>query len=217
MQDFVSHDFDYYKRTIEIMYQKYYNKRIIMVVVALVIIGAYTAFMQEHMLLNGLMILALIAVLVFLFGQRGKFDELYNEFLQANQPQAQIDQLEEDEYSYNVKDNGVEKVRINKNGVRNLPSNNKQYTMMVGFEKTFFAKQPFQIIYYDMLDITYEEKFRLKRNGYSSMPRFLRRFSLGNIKAGIGNLFGFIFGNIFILFIVIRLLRYVVSILRTFM
>lgn len=217
MDNFVAEDFDYYKRTIEIMYQKYYNKRIIMVVAALVIIGAYTAFFQEFMLLNGLMILVLIGVLVFLMGQRGKFSEIYEEFLQANQPAAKIDQIEEDEYSYNILDDQGEKVSINKNGVRNLPSNNKQYTMMVGFEKTFFAKQPLQIIYYDMLDITYEEKFRLKRNGYNSMPRFLRRFSLGNIKASIGNLFSFIFGNIFILFIVFRLLRYIISMLRSFM
>ncbi|EOH94717.1 hypothetical protein [Enterococcus pallens] len=217
MDNFVAEDFDYYKRTIEIMYQKYYNKRIIMVVAALVIIGAYTAFFQEFMLLNGLMILVLIGVLVFLMGQRGKFSEIYEEFLQANQPAAKIDQIEEDEYSYNILDDQGEKVSINKNGVRNLPSKNKQYTMMVGFEKTFFAKQPLQIIYYDMLDITYEEKFRLKRNGYNSMPRFLRRFSLGNIKASIGNLFSFIFGNIFILFIVFRLLRYIISMLRSFM
>lgn len=217
MDNFVAEDFDYYKRTIEIMYQKYYNKRIIMVVAALVIIGAYTAFFQEFMLLNGLMILVLIGVLVFLMGQRGKFSEIYEEFLQANQPAARIDQIEEDEYSYNILDDQGEKVSINKNGVRNLPSKNKQYTMMVGFEKTFFAKQPLQIIYYDMLDITYEEKFRLKRNGYNSMPRFLRRFSLGNIKASIGNLFSFIFGNIFILFIVFRLLRYIISMLRSFM
>lgn len=217
MENFVAVDFDYYKRTIEIMYQKYYNKRIILVVAALVIIGAYTAFFQEFMLLNGLMILVLIGVLIFLVGQRGKFSEIYEEFLQTNQPNAQIDQIEEDEYSYNVLEDQGEKVRINKNGVRNLPSNNKQYTMMVGFEKTFFAKQPLQIIYYDMLDITYEEKFRLKRNGYNSMPRFLRRFSLGNIKASIGNLFSFIFGNIFILFIVFRLLRYIISMFRSFM
>lgn len=109
-----------------------------------------------------------------------------------------------------------EKVRINKKGVRNLPSNNKQYTMMVGFSKTFFSREPLQIVYYDMLDLTYEESFRLKRNGYSSMPRFLRRFTLSNLKASAGNAVSFIFGNIFLLFILFRLLRYLWSFLRMF-
>ena len=62
-----------------------------------------------------------------------------------------------------------EKVRINKKGVRNLPSNKQTvHVMTVGFSKAFFSREPLQIVYYDMLDLTYEEKFRLKRNGYSS-------------------------------------------------
>ena len=68
-----------------------------------------------------------------------------------------------------------------------------------------------------MLDITYEEKYRLKRNGYSSIPRFLGRFSIGNIKASIGNLFSFILGNIFALFLLFRLVSYVISIVLSFM
>ncbi|GCF93214.1 hypothetical protein NRIC_11050 [Enterococcus florum] len=212
--DFVKNDFDYYRRTIEGMYQKYYNKRILIVGLALLIIAFYTFFSQEFVFLNIVLIIALAAIIGFLINQRGKFPEIYDRFLQANLPEVKIDRIEEDEYSYLAKEDDV---RVNKNGVRNLPSNNKQYTMMVGFEKTFFAQQPLQIIYYDMLDLTYEEKYRLRRNGYSSMPRFLRRFSLGNLKAGIGNLFSFIFGNLFILFILFRLLRYVIAMLRSFM
>ena len=217
MDNFVAEDFDYYKRTIEIMYHKYYSMRIALIAGALVIIGVYTFYFQEYMLLNGLLMLVLVGVLIFLMGQRGKFPEIYEEFLQTNQPNAKIDRIEEDEYSYNVMDDQGERFSINKNGVRNLPSKNKQYTMMVGFEKTFFAQQPLQIIYYDMLEITYEEKFRLQHNGYNNMPRFLRSFSLGNIKASIGNLFSFIFGNIFILFIAFRLLQYIISLLRSVM
>jgi hypothetical protein len=48
------------------------------------------------------------------------------------------------------------------------------------------------------------------------MPRFLRRFSYGNLKASAGNAVSFIFGNLFLLFILFRLLRYVWSFLRMF-
>lgn len=214
--DFIASDFDYYKRTIEGMYQNYYWKRIGISGFALLIIAGYTAVVRDNYLLNGILILLLAGVLIYLFQQRMKFAEVYDSFLQANSPEAVINKIEEDEYSYRVLDAKEGLIRVNKKGVRNLPSSNKQYTMMVGFSKAFFDKQPLEIVYYDVLDLTYEESFRLKRNGYSSMPRFLRRFTLGNIKASIGNMFSFIFGNIFILFIVFRLLRYVFSMLRMF-
>ena len=152
---------------------------------------------------------------VYLFLEKQKFPEIYQAFLAENQPEVQIHKIQEEEYSYNVIDDD-EKVRINKKGVRNLPSNNKQYTMMVGFSKAFFSREPLQIVYYDMLDLTYEESFRLKRNGYNSMPRFLRRFTLSNLKASAGNAVSFILGNIFLLFILFRLLRYLWTFLRMF-
>ncbi len=62
--------------------------------------------------------------------------------------------------------------------------------------------------------LTYEEKFRLSRNGYSSMPRFLRRFTLSNLKASAGNLVSFLLGNLFFLWILFRLVRYVIAMLQ---
>lgn len=212
--DFAAADFEYYERTIKIMYQNYYWKRITISGIALVIILIYSAIFGDNLLLNGLLIVLLAALIVYLFLEKQKFPEIYQAFLKENQPEAQIHKIQEEEYSYNVVDD--EKIRINKKNVRNLPSNNKQYTMMVGFAKAFFSREPLQIVYYDMLDLTYEEKFRLKRNGYNSMPRFLRRFTFSNLKASAGNAAGFIFGNLFILFILFRLLRYLWSFLRMF-
>lgn len=213
--NFAASDFEYYERTIKIMYQNYYWKRITISGIALAIIMAYSAIFQDNLFLNILLIALIAGVGVYLFLEKQKFPEVYQAFLKENQPEVQIHKIQEEEYSYNVMDD--EKVRINKKGVRNLPSNNKQYTMMVGFAKAFFSREPLQIVYYDMLDLTYEEKFRLKRNGYNSMPRFLRRFTLGNLKASAGNAFSFILGNIFLLFILFRLLRYLWSFLRMFM
>lgn len=212
--NFVESDFDYYKRTIEGMYQNFYWKRIAVSGVALLIIVGYTAFLRDNLILNGVLILLLAAVLIYLIQQQRKFPEIYQQFMKENLPEAAIRKIEEDEYCYNVLDSTEEKVRVNKKGVRNLPSSNKQYTMMVGFSKTFFDKQPLEIIYYDVLDLTYEEKFRLQRSGYSRVPRFLRRFTLTNLKASVGNMFSFIFGNIFVLYFAFRILRYVISIFR---
>ncbi|HCM84948.1 MULTISPECIES: hypothetical protein [Enterococcus] len=213
--NFAASDFEYYERTIKIMYQNYYWRRIVISGIALLIIIAYSGIFQENLFLNILLMVLIAGVGVYLFLEKQKFPEVYQAFLEENQPEVQIHKIQEEEYSYNVIDDD-EKVRINKNGVRNLPSNNKQYTMMVGFSKAFFSREPLQIVYYDMLDLTYEESFRLKRNGYSSMPRFLRRFTLSNLKASAGNAVSFIFGNIFILFILFRLLRYLWSFLRMF-
>ena len=213
--NFATSDFAYYERTIKIMYQNYYWKRLTMSGVALAIILAYSAIFQDNLLLNVFLMALIAGIGVYLFLEKQKFSEVYQAFLEENQPEVTVHKIQEEEYSYNVMDDD-EKVRINKKGVRNLPSNNKQYTMMVGFSKTFFSREPLQIVYYDMLDLTYEEKFRLKRNGYSSMPRFLRRFSFGNLKASAGNAVSFIFGNLFLLFILFRLLRYVWSFLRMF-
>lgn len=212
--DFAQQDFDYYKRTVGNMYRKFYTKRIVTVAIALVIIAGYSWLINEHLLLNGLLIVILLGLLVYLVLQRGKFPEIYQDLLAGNQPQVVIDQVQEDEYSYNIYREGEKIARVNKNGVRNLPSANKSYTLMAGFDKKFFSNQPLRLVYYDMLELTYEEKFRLSRGGYSSMPRFLRRFTWSNLKASAGNAVSFIIGNLFFLFILFRLIRYVISLIR---
>ncbi|MGX7131118.1 hypothetical protein [Enterococcus songbeiensis] len=211
--DFVKEDFDYYRRSIQLMYQGYYRLRLSLLAVCGLLLAVYSAITRDSLLINGFLLLILIALFVYLVLQSRKFDEIYDAFLRKNQP-AQIYQLVEDEYSYTAKETGQGEVHIKKAKVRNFPSRNKQFTLMVGFEKAFFSSQPLQMVYYDMLELTYEESFRLKRNGYSRFPRFLRRFSLANIKGSITDLFRFIFGNIFLLFLVYRLIRYLLALLR---
>lgn len=211
---FAKQDFDYYERTVGNMYRSFYTKRIFMAAAALVIIGGYSWFSGENLLLNGLLAAILAGLIVYLLWQRQKFPEIYQQWLKQNLPQAAIATVQEDEYSYNIFRNGEKVARINKKGVRNLPSANKQYTLMAGFDKNFFSAQPLQLTYYDMLELTYEEKFRLSRGGYSRMPRFLRRFTWSNLKASAGNVLSFVLGNLFFLFILFRLIRYVIALLR---
>lgn len=211
---FAKQDFDYYERTVGNMYRSFYTKRIFMAAAALVIIGGYSWFSGDNLLLNGLLAAILAGLIVYLLLQRQKFPEIYQQWLKQNLPQAAIATVQEDEYSYNIFRNGEKVARINKKGVRNLPSANKQYTLMAGFDKNFFSAQPLQLAYYDMLELTYEEKFRLSRGGYSRMPRFLRRFTWSNLKASAGNVLSFVLGNLFFLFILFRLIRYVIALLR---
>ncbi|MBV7390581.1 hypothetical protein KUA55_07810 [Enterococcus sp. ALS3] len=215
--DFAKFDFDYYERSIKGMYQNYFSKRIGLASGTLILIVLYSLVFRESLWLNGLLVLILAGIIFYLSSQRQKFPEIYQQFLAENLPEAKIERIQESEYSFDVMRGNEVALRINKKGMRNFPAQNKQYTLMVGFEKTFFAKQPLEILYYDVLDLTYEESYRLKRNGYSNVPRFLRRFSWGNIKSSIGNGFSFILGNLFLLFILFRLLRYLLVIFRQFM
>lgn len=215
--EFVAFDFSYYKRTMEGMYRSYYLKRIIIMAVGLLITVLYTVFFPESLLVNLLLIALFGAGLIFFIRQRMQFNELYDGFLKENEQEPQIQKIEEDEFTYNVLLDNGEKMKINKKGVRNLPSNNKELTLMVGFTKTLFSKQPFHVLYYNMYDLTYEEKYRLSRNRVSRVPRFLRPFTWRNLKSSSGNLFRLIIGNLFTLYLLYRLIRYVIDIIRTFM
>lgn len=212
--DFPQADFDYYERTVSIMYRKYFTKRITIALIAAVIIGIYSWLVKDHLVINILLLVILLVIAGYYWQQAQKFPDVFQQLLAKNQPEAQIEKVVEDEYSYNIYKGSELVSRINKSGVRNLPSQNKQYTLMVGFDKRLFAKEPLEMIYYDMLELTYEEKFRLSRGGYSATPRFLRRFTWGNLKASAGNAVSFIFSNLFFLFILYRLIRYVIAMLR---
>lgn len=213
--DFVAFDFSYYKRTMEGMYHSYYLKRIVVMVVGLLITILYTVFFPESIWINLLLILLFGAGAIFFIRQRMQFTILYDDFLKANEQEPKIEKLEEDEFTYNVLLENGEKLRINKNGVRNLPSNNKELTLLVGFTKAFFSKQPFHVVYYNMYDLTYEEKYRLSKNRVSMVPRFLRPFTWRNLKSSSTNLFRLIIGNLLTLYLLYRLIRYVIGIVQT--
>ena len=75
--NFAESDFAYYERTIKIMYQNYYWKRITISAVALVIIMVYSGIFQDNLLLNVLMMVLLAVLIVYLFLEKQKFPEVY--------------------------------------------------------------------------------------------------------------------------------------------
>ncbi|MBL1229420.1 hypothetical protein IW492_09270 [Enterococcus sp. BWB1-3] len=214
--EYVELDFSYYKRTMEGMYRSYYLKRIILMAVPLPILSIYTFFYPDSLVVNLLLILLFGAGFFFFIKQRLAFNQLYEQFLLENQANVQIKKIEEDEFTYNILVNDSEKIRINKQGSRNLPSNNRDLTLLVGFTKTLFTKQPFQVLYYNMLELTYSTDYRLKMNKVSRVPRFLRPFMWRNIKASSTNLLRLILVNLFTVYILFRLVTYLIDILRRF-
>lgn len=215
--EYVELDFSYYKRTMEGMYHSYYLKRIILMAVPLPILSIYTLFYPDSLGMNFLLILLFGAGLIFFIKQRLAFNQLYEQFLSENQANVQIKKIEEDEFTYNALVDDREKVRINKQGSRNLPSNNRDLTLLVGFTKTLFTKQPFHVLYYNMLELTYSTDYRLKMNKVSRVPRFLRPFMWRNIKASSTNLLRLILANLFVVYMLFRLITYLIDILRRFL
>ncbi|MGC6767028.1 hypothetical protein ACYSNR_16500 [Enterococcus sp. LJL128] len=213
---FADTDFSYYRRTMEKMYHSYYLKRIVGMAAALLITSLYTVFFPEGLWVNLVLILLFAGMLLLFILQRLKFNEIYDKFLLEYRENGTIKKLEEDEFTYNVLLENGDKLRINKQGSRNLPSNNKELTLLVGFVKAFFSRQPFQIVYFDMLELTYDEKYRLRMNRISRLPRFLRAFTWRNLKSSSTGLFRLIVGNLFTLYILYRLISYVFYLIRMF-
>lgn len=213
--DTAEKDFDYYKDTMKKMYQSYFWKRIIIILLVFLLLFISTMTISEGRTVNILLLFGLFILILYLFKSMNNFQEILESSLKMNRPKLNVKKIQESEYTYNIITEGLQTVNINKKGVRNLPSNDKKYTLMVGFTKGFFSNNPFNIIYYDILEITYEEKFRLKRNGYNKiakLPRFLRRFTFKNLLSSSRNLISFIIGNIFVIYIIIQIINLLISI-----
>lgn len=134
--NFVKDDFAYYRRSFEQMYRSYFQRRMIVVGIALLIICAYLALIQEGFLLNLFLIAVLLVLFAWLYLRWQEVDQIIAEFEQENSEPI-IYQIVEFEDYYAAKNKNGQQVRIKKNGNRNFPSANKTYTLMAGFKKAF--------------------------------------------------------------------------------
>lgn len=98
----VENDFAYYERSIKRMYQKYYWKRILVSLIVLVIIMAYSSVFRERLLFNLLLMVLIVGLSIYLYLEKQKFPEIYQRYLNENRPEAKIVKIQEDEYSYSV-------------------------------------------------------------------------------------------------------------------
>lgn len=211
--DTAQQDFTYYHRSLIQMYQGYFRRRMILIAAAMLIIVGYLLLMQEGYIINGLLLLLLVALAVWLFKRYNEATYVIADYLKANTPPRVVQLTEyEDVYAFEQGDGTIG--RIKKSGNRNFPSNDKALTLMAGYQKGYFLKQPFILLYYDMLEIKYDEAYRLKRNRQNGFHRWSNLFSFRSFRESIGNGFRFILGNLFFLFIIYRLIRYVIQMLR---
>lgn len=206
-------DLIYYERTSQLMYERYYKKRLIILSTILLLLILASVILKEQLLINSLLGLILLAGIIYCGKKMQEFPEVYEKIKEHS---GEIVTVVEDEYSYLIYQNQEKIARINKANSRNLPSQGKKYTLLLGFDKNIFAKEPFHGYFYDILEVTLEENYRLHKNGYSSLPPFLRRFTWRNLKSTTGSLVSFIFSNLFFLYILYRLVRYLISFLQMF-
>lgn len=206
-------DFTYYKRSLIQMYQVYFRRRILVIATAMLIIIGYLLLMQEGYLINGLLLVLLSALEGWLFKRYQAADQVIDMYLKDNTPPKVLQLTEfEDVYAFEQEDGTIG--RIKKRGNRNFPSNDKRLTLMAGYQKGYFLKQPFVLLYYDMLATKFDEAYRLKRNRQNGFQRWSHLFSFRSFRDSIGNGFRFLLGNLFFLFIIYRLIRYVIQILQ---
>jgi hypothetical protein len=137
--NFVKEDFAYYRRSFEQMYRSYFQRRMIIVGIAVLIISIYLALVKESVLLNVCLIIALIGLFVLLYMRMQEADQIILDFEQENQ-EPMIYQIVEFEDYYAISNEHGRQELIKKKGNRNFPSANKKYTLMVGFKKNFFSK-----------------------------------------------------------------------------
>ena len=154
----VRYDFDYYHRTIEKVYQDYYKKNVISLGVLLVIELVFLV-VSGWQILTIVFLLLLASGIFYTINQYKKIPE----FLASESQISQLSILSEDKKYYYIE---AEKLKFLKKHTRNLPSQERGITFLIGVEPFNFRK-PVSIRYYDSLEITYTEQFKLTKNNVS--------------------------------------------------
>lgn len=213
--DTAQQDFTYYHRSLIQMYQVYYRRRLYGIATAILIIIGYSLLFREGLIINGLLLILLLAIAGWLYKRFGEAEEVIAAHLSQNSP-PKVRQLTEfeDVYGFDPGDGSV--LYIKKRSNRNFPSQDKSLTLMAGYQKGYFLKQPFMILYYDMLETVLDEAYRLKRNRQNGYQRWSGFFNFRRIKSSIGNGFRLVFGNLILLFIAYRLVRYLIQMILYF-
>lgn len=211
--EFVAHDFSYYQRTIQKMVRDYYIKRCGILLISFLLLGGFTYFYPEHLFVDVFALIVVAGLIGYLLYQWHSFPAFLDKRQQFLKEHFTEVAVEESEFAYTILENG-QKFTVAKKNARNFPSNKQKYTFLVGFSKSWFSKQPVHFFYYDLLELKYEEKYRLKRSGYNRIPRFLRRFTWSNLKSTSSNAIGWLLTNLFVLYMLFRIVTYLLRFLE---
>ncbi|WP_314061516.1 hypothetical protein [uncultured Vagococcus sp.] len=152
------HDFAYYKRTIETIYKRYYQKMLMGLTILLVVAGMlfYVGASKSIVGMSMVLILGSIGFVVNRYKTLPRFMEDEEAF-------TSLAELSEDSNYYYIP---KEQLKFSKKHSRNLTSQKRGITFFIGVQP-FNIFNPVYIRYYDMLEMTYTEKFKLTKNNVS--------------------------------------------------
>lgn len=152
------HDFAYYRRTIETIYKRYYQKMLIGLTILLVGVGMlfYGGASKRIVGMSMVLILGSIGFVV------NRYKTLPH-FMEDEEAFASLAELSEDSNYYYIP---KEQLKFSKKHSRNLTSQKRGITFFIGVQP-FKIFNPVYIRYYDMLEMTYTEKFKLTKNNVS--------------------------------------------------
>lgn len=147
----IASDFEYYERAIKKVYKDHYRKCLIFLFVLLGL-EIFVSFFSYWTWLNS------IITIVILLGIGYMIKELksFSLFLNKEKELSEISKFSEDKMSYYI---FAENLKFAKKTARNLPSREKGLTFFIGIEP-FKLINPIHVRYYDMLELTYTDKFK---------------------------------------------------------
>lgn len=160
----VEQDFNYYQRTMKTIYITYYRKQIA-ICLGILLALCILFFILDKTIFILFVFPIFFGVIFYYYSQSKNFDVIYHSFLAYHHKNFTVQKIKESEYYYLIIDSNSP-VKLTKKTTRNLPSPTSDLTILIGFKKIFFAKQPFQIIYYNHLDLSYDESYRIKKTRY---------------------------------------------------
>ncbi len=150
-KDVIAYDFKYYERAIEKLYKDHYKKRLIFLVILLGL-EIFVALFSSWTWLNSIIALIIISGIGYMLKELKNFPL----FIEREKDLANLVHFSEDKASYYITE---ENLTLTKKSARNLPSKEKGITFFIGVEP-FKVMNPIHIRYYDMLELSYTDKFK---------------------------------------------------------
>lgn len=148
-------DFIYHERTVKKMYENYYKKLLINLLV-LLLLELVVSIIWGFYLINIVLILLLCGAIYFFVNKYQQFPIFYKQ----EQSQVKLVDFTEDGNHYYVK---VEGLKFSKKNTRNLMSQQRDITFFVG-TRLFNVMNPVVIRYYDHLEMSYTEEYKRNKN-----------------------------------------------------
>ncbi len=157
-KEYVAYDVEYYHRTIKQVYKTYYQT-VMMILIGMLVIAGLCFYLTDEKVMNGLIFALITVSLGAIINRMNHIEDLIEKVKLIEV----ISDFSEDDTHYFIP---KERVRFSKKRSRNLMSQKRGITFFIGV-RPWNVYDPVSIRYYDMLELVYTEKFKLKKNDVS--------------------------------------------------